>query len=91
MPKRSGIGITENGWMKSDIFYEHIGNIFYLHLKQNIKFPVILFVDGHKSHLTYEVSQLCTQKKIILVPLYPNATRILQPADVAAFKPFLQK
>lgn len=48
---------------------------------------MILFVDGHKSHLTYKLSKLCTDLKIILIALYPNSTRILQPADLAAFHP----
>uniref|UniRef100_A0A2H1VR69 SFRICE_028309 n=1 Tax=Spodoptera frugiperda TaxID=7108 RepID=A0A2H1VR69_SPOFR len=43
--------------------------------------------DGHKTHLTLQVSELCTNLKIILIALYPNCTRILQPADVAAFFP----
>lgn len=46
-----------------------------------------MFVDGHKTHLTYPISKLCTDLKIILIALYPNATRILQPADVSCFRP----
>lgn len=42
---------------------------------------------GHKTHLTYSLSKLCEELNIILICLYPNATRILQPADVAIFKP----
>ena len=34
-----------------------------------------------------EVSELCRRLKIHLIALYLNATRILQPADVAAFRP----
>ncbi|KAJ8949463.1 hypothetical protein NQ318_007564 [Aromia moschata] len=44
-------------------------------------------VDGHRTHLTLDLSDLCSQLQIILICLYPNASRILQPADVAAFKP----
>ncbi|KAG5864162.1 hypothetical protein JTB14_032043 [Gonioctena quinquepunctata] len=40
-----------------------------------------------RTHQTYELSQLCSNLKIILVSSYPNATRILQPADVSSFKP----
>jgi hypothetical protein len=88
VPKSWGIGISSNGWMKSELFYEYIANIFYKDLfERNTKFPVILFVDGHSTHLTYKVSELCKQLKIILIALYPNTTRILQPADVSAFKP----
>lgn len=74
--------------MTSEVFYEYIGNVLFpwLMLKKT-KFPVILFVDGHKSHLTLQVSQLCSELNIVLIALYPNATRILQPADVSAFKP----
>lgn len=83
-----GFGKSDNGWMKAEVFYEYISNVFNRHLiKNNIKRPVILFVDGHKTHLTYNLSTLCTSLQIILIALYPNSTRILQPADVAAFKP----
>jgi hypothetical protein len=30
---------------------------------------------------------LCNELKIEVIALYPNATRILQPADVAVFRP----
>lgn len=88
VPETWGIGHSDSGWMKAEVFYEYIGNVFNPHLvENNIKRPVILFVDGHKSHLSYKLSQLCCQLEIILIALYPNATRILQPADVAAFRP----
>lgn len=74
--------------MKSELFFEYIGNVFNPYLEQNqIKKPVVLFVDGHTTHLTFELSELCSRLQIVLICLYPNATRILQPADVAAFKP----
>ena len=47
---------------------------------------MVLFIDGHKSHLTYQLSVLCNKLKIEIIALYPNATRILQPADVAVFR-----
>lgn len=74
--------------MKPEVFYEYIANVFHPFLiGHSIQFPIILFVDGHKSHFTYQLRYLCSQLNIILIALYPNATRILQPADVAAFKP----
>lgn len=74
--------------MKTELFYEYIGNVLYPCLKKlGVKFPIILFVDGHTTHQTYKLSQLCTELQIVLIALYPNATRIMQPADVAAFKP----
>lgn len=83
-----GIGRSDNGWMTSETFYDYIKNIFHPHLiDKNIKFPVLLFLDGHKSHLTYELSLLCNALNIEVIALYPNATRILQPCDVAVFRP----
>lgn len=88
VPNDWGIGLSNNGWMKSENFYEYVGKVFYPSLlKHGCEFPVILFVDGHRSHLTLQVSELCEKLKIILIALYPNATRILQPCDVAVFKP----
>ncbi|KAF2879534.1 hypothetical protein ILUMI_26636 [Ignelater luminosus] len=63
-----------------DPFYPSIVNA-------KVEFPVLLFVDGHKTHLDIKLSDLCSNLQIILVALYPSATRILQPADVSAFKP----
>lgn len=88
VPKHWGIGATPNGWMKVELFYEYISKVFYKHLEAtNVTFPVILFVDGHSTHLNYKVSELCKKLGIILICLYPNSTRVLQPADVSAFKP----
>lgn len=88
VPDKWGIACTESGWMKAHIFYEYISNVLYPSLKeQNVQFPIILFLDGHCSHLTFQLSELCSRLDIVLICLYPNATRILQPADVAAFKP----
>lgn len=74
--------------MKAKIFYEYITNVFHLFLiENNFKFPVFLFIDGHKSHLTYHLSNIRSKLSIVFIALYPNATKILQPADVVAFRP----
>lgn len=88
VPETWGIGQSDTGWMKAELFNDYIVKVFHPYLiSNNITVPVILFIDGHASHLTYEVSELCKTRDIILICLYPNSTRILQPADVAAFKP----
>ena len=47
--------------------------------------PFILILDGHTSHDNYELYKWCKPNYIEVVKLLPNATRILQPADVAVF------
>jgi len=44
--------------MTCELFYEYIANIFHpILVSQVVIFPVVLFVDGHKSYLTYQLSQ----------------------------------
>ncbi|KAF2893749.1 hypothetical protein ILUMI_12422 [Ignelater luminosus] len=85
---RLGHSKSDTGWMKREIFYEYVSNVFYPSVKkQNIEFSIILFVDGHKTHLNRKLSDLCTELQIVLIALYPNANRIIQPYDVSTFKP----
>lgn len=66
--------------------------IFYPFLcEQGAEFPVVVFVDGHTSHFSFDISEFCTEKKIVLIALYPNATHIIQPMDVAVFGPLKKK
>ena len=87
-PAEWGNARSDIGWVTCEEFYEYIANIFHPFLvSQGVIFPVVLYVNGHKSHLTYKLSVLCNKLKTEIIALYPNATRILQPADVAVFRP----
>lgn len=82
-----GIGKSETGWMTGETFYEYISNVFYPWLlKSGIEFPIIIFLDGHASHLTLHLSKFCESKGIILIALFPNATHLIQPMDIAVFR-----
>lgn len=86
-PTDWALGKSKSGWMTGELFYEYITNIFHPWLENNnISRPVILFIDGHTSHLTLHTSQFCVENKIILVALLPNATHLLQPMDVSVFR-----
>lgn len=87
IPENWGVGRSENGWMTGETFFEFIANIFNPWLIENqIEKPVLLFIDGHTSHLTLQTSKFCSDNDIVLVALYPNATHILQPMDVSVFR-----
>nr|XP_029715888.1 stress response protein NST1-like [Aedes albopictus] len=74
--------------MDTKNFVKYVTKILFPFLiKRGVKFPVIFFVDGHKSHMAIESADACKRLGIILIALIPNATRILQPADVGVFKP----
>ena len=88
IPESWVLGKSDTGWMKGDVFYEYIVNDFNKWVSDNnIKRPIILFIDGHKSHMTMALSEACETNGIILYALPPNTTHILQPADVSVFRP----
>ncbi|KAJ8966061.1 hypothetical protein NQ314_003769 [Rhamnusium bicolor] len=88
VPEGWAIGRSDTGWMTAGTFYEYVANVFYPWLlSQKVNFPVILFIDGHKSHYNIELYEFCIAKKIIIYCLHPNSTHILQPCDVTIFRP----
>ena len=88
-PADWGIGNSENVWMTTETFYEYIANVFYPWLqKSEIEFPVIIYLDGHSSHVTIPLVKFCREKQIELIALFPNATHIMQPLDISFFHPF---
>ena len=63
IPEEFYIDHSESRCMKSANFYEYIGDPFITWLNGHI-IPkrVILFIDGHSSHLTFQVSLFKTMK-----------------------------
>lgn len=89
IPKGWSVGVSDEGWQTSKTFYEYVTNDLIKWLVANkTEFPVVVFVDGHKSHISMELAEFCSQNQIILISLYPNSTRILQPLDRLFFGPF---
>ena len=62
--------------------------VFSLHILQNpCQVPVILIFTGHRTHPPCHLSELSSELDIILVSPHPNTVRLLQPMNVATFKP----
>ncbi|XP_064641188.1 uncharacterized protein LOC135496014 [Lineus longissimus] len=81
-------GISPNGWMDSEVFFEYIANHFYPVVKDmGMKLPIILFVDGHASHVNLETAKFCWDKGIHLYCFPSHCSHILQPCDLSFFKP----
>lgn len=77
-PDKWRLGHGRTGWMAADVVDDYIGNVFALHFgTYNVKSPLILFVDGHLTHLTYQLREICSQLGIIWIFLYPNTTRLI--------------
>lgn len=86
VPGHWGIGISESGWMTQEVFYEYITNVFYKWLiKNNVKFPIIVYLDGHSSHLTIPLIEFGIAYQIEFICFVPHSTHIMQPLDIAFF------
>ena len=57
-------------------------------IEKKIVFPIVLYLDGHSSHVTMPLVSFCRDKQIEPVALYPNATHVIQPLDTSLFHPF---
>lgn len=79
--------VTKNGWMDSDAFVDFLKHLVAYAKSKEIRFPIILFVDGHSTHMSLPAAEYCCENKVVLYCLLPNATHILQACDVGLFSP----
>ncbi|XP_071840675.1 uncharacterized protein [Apostichopus japonicus] len=81
------VGRIGNGWMNSEVFYEWITNHFVPEVQQKkIPFDIVLFIDGHSSHVTYATATFCAENEVILYCLPAHSSHVLQPCDLSLFK-----
>ena len=81
-------GVNESGWMDAEVFLSWFCKLFLRavgHLTESG--PVILFLDGHHSHISLELIRKARANNVILQCLPPNTTHLLQPLDVGVFAP----
>ena len=83
--------VTKNGWMEQPTFIKwlHYFSTWVMTLA-HVKRPIILFVDGHASHVSQGAAEFCRDNGIILYCLHPNASHIQQPCDIGLFFPLKQ-
>lgn len=79
---------TDTGWMNSVAMIQFLEKfVEFVKGKGLLNQPndrVILFLDGHASHITYSVTRFCKSSNVILFLLPPNSTHMLQPCDCSA-------
>ena len=78
---------SPKGFINESIFYNWLTH-FSSNIPEDVKRPVVLIYDGYGSHYNEKIISKSIELGIILVLLPANATHLVQPLDVAVFKPF---
>ena len=59
---------SESGWIDSELFLVWLKKVFLKHVVSQR--PILLLIDGHKSHITLEAVDICRDSDIILFMPY---------------------
>ena len=73
--------------MTNNLFVQFVRAFADYVKEKNITLPVILYVDGHSTHISLEAAEFCADNQIILYCLLENASHVLQACDVGLFSP----
>ena len=86
-PDDYDLGASTNGWMSAECFFGWLANLFYPRVVNKVPFPILVFMDGHTSHINVAVSEFCREKNIILFCFPSHASHLIQPLDVSVYGP----
>ncbi|CAG8622265.1 3393_t:CDS:1, partial [Paraglomus occultum] len=78
-PPGTVMGFTNTGYMREELF-----RMYLRHFINSIppSRPVLLMLDGHKSHISYTIVDYCRNNGILLYALPPHTTHVLQPSEI---------
>ena len=79
--------VTESGWSNGNTFLTYLNNHFLKYVQRCADEPVLLILDGHRSHVNVPVLDWAKQHNVIVMILPAHTSHILQPLDVGCFGP----
>ena len=85
-PMNTVYACSNSGWFDSYSFEIWFFSIFLPYAK-TLAGPKVMLGDNLASHFSEPVISCCKRENIRFCPLIPNTTHILQPLDVAVFRP----
>ena len=83
-PLGTRYAVSSNSWMTTSAYIDWLRNMLLPSLPDER--PILLILDGHSSHVSYEVRQLAISNGVHMLKLPPHLTNLLQPLDVGVFK-----
>lgn len=78
---------SKNGWSNEGIFFQWLKH-FQSKTNSDPENRVLLILDNHNSHISYEIYNFCRDKGILMLSLPPHTSHKLQPLDLTFFGPF---
>ena len=79
---------SESGWMEKENFFHWFQKCFLPAIKDLLQTgPVVLFLDGHHSHLSTDFLELAKVSNVHPFCLPSHTSHFLQPLDVAVYGP----
>lgn len=80
--------VTESGWSNSSVFRDYLQHHFLKYVPGGTEEPILLLLDGHKSHVSVDLVEWAKQHNIFIFVLPAHTSHLLQPLDVAVYGPF---
>ena len=77
---------TPSGWMETDQFHEWLKT--FTHYVRNVlrlSGPIVLFLDGHLSHVSIKVIDHGIEQNVHIVCIPPHSSHVWQPLDVSVY------
>ena len=90
-PAGAMYSVSDSGWMEKENYHCWFKKMFLpatSHLRETG--AVILFFDGHYSHISIQLIKLSQESNVHLMLLPSNTTHVLQPLDVGVYGPLKQ-
>ncbi|KAI5953748.1 hypothetical protein KGF57_003957 [Candida theae] len=83
--------VSYKGWITGDHFQQWVRKIFIPQTKpENSEHYRILIMDNHATHYNEELKSLLLKARVIPIYLPAHCSHLMQPLDVAVFKPVKQ-
>ena len=90
-PAGAMYAVSDSGWMEKENYESWFRKMFLpatTYLRESA--PVVLFFDGHHSHISITLVKVCRENNVHLMLLPSNTTHVLQPLDVGVYGPLKQ-
>ncbi|CAK1583568.1 unnamed protein product [Parnassius mnemosyne] len=85
-PREAVYRCSKNGWINEELFVEWLKH-FTKYAKPLESDPVLLLLDNHSSHISWNSYKFCKENHIVILSLPPHGSHRIQPLDISIYGP----